>query len=608
MLNILGWSESTTCLVILAAVVVLFISNRIPIGIVAIGAALALYFTGILGLNQVLIGFGDPVVIFIATLFIVSEGLDATGVTTWVGQQLIAQAGQSQTRLLVLTMLLVAGLSALISPNGSVAALLPVVVVTAIRLGRSPGLLLMPLAFAAHAGSLLVLTGTPVSVLVSEAAVEAGEQGFGYFTFALVGIPLLLGTMAIVVLFGPRVLPQRTAKSIPPNLSDYARTIRKHYRLPEGLVRLRVESDSPLVGTPRSTLDLRPFPDTTLVGVHAGGGGPPATELFEADDILIVRGKADSVRKLTDDKLLAPHSEPAAPPIADSLISGEFGVAEIVIPPRSGSIGTPVFPGMVTSSGDLVILAVQRQGEDLGPHESLLRVGDTLLVEGTWDALEASTDDSDILVVDSPELVRRQAVPMGPGAGRAIAVLVAFVALLASGAVPAAIAGLLAACAMVLLGAVTVNQAYRAVSWTTIVLLGGMIPLSHAIQETGAAELIAQALVRGVGGAGPQALLIGLVLLTIVLGQLISNMTTALIVIPIALSAATAMEVSGRPLLMAVNVAAAAALLTPVATPANMMVMGPGGYLFNDYWKLGLPVLLWFLVVATVLVPLIWRF
>jgi di/tricarboxylate transporter len=575
---------------------------------VAIGAALSLYFTGILTLNQALAGFGDPVVVFIASLFVVSAALDATGVTTWAGQQLIARVGDSQTRLLVFTMLLAAALSALISPNGAVAALMPMVVILAIRLERSPSLLLMPLAFAAHAGSLLVLTGTPINVLVSEAAVDAGEQGFGFFEFGLAGVPLLLGTIAIVVLFGQRLLPRRTARSIPPNLSDYARTMLKHYRLPKGLVRLRVEHGSPLVGMPRSALDLHAYPGTTLVGVNADGGGPAATAQFAADDILVLRGEADTIQHLAERHVLAPSAEPAAANVADSLITGEFGVAELVIPPRSAAIGMPIFPGMVTSSGELVILAVQRQGEDLGPSEATLAVGDTLLVQGSWDALEANEDDADVLVVDSPEIVRRQAVPMGPGAGRAVGVLLAMVVLLATGAVPAAVAALLAACALVLLGVLSVNQAYRAISWTTIVLVGGMIPLSHALQTTGAAEQIAQGLVRLVGDAGPYPLLIGLVLITAALGQLISNTATALVMIPIALSAAAAFGVSGRPLLMAVDVMSAAALLTPVATPGNMMVMGPGGYTFGDYSKLGLPIMLWFMLIAIVLVPLIWRF
>jgi Na+/H+ antiporter NhaD/arsenite permease-like protein len=174
------------------------------------------YATGVLDLHESLAGFGDPAVIFIASLFVVSAGLDASGVTAWAGQLLIARAGQSRIRLLVLTMTLVALLTALISINGAVAALLPVVVVMAVRIGRSPSQLLMPLAFSAHAGSLLALTGTPVNVLVSEAAADHGLAPFSFFEFAVAGIPLLLGTIAIVVFFGQRLLPDRKGRMIPP--------------------------------------------------------------------------------------------------------------------------------------------------------------------------------------------------------------------------------------------------------------------------------------------------------------------------------------------------------------------------------------------------------
>jgi di/tricarboxylate transporter len=210
-------------------------------------------------------------------------------------------------------------------------------------------------------------------------------------------------------------------------------------------------------------------------------------------------------------------------------------------------------------------------------------------------------------VVDSPELVRR-AVPLGEGAKRAIAVLVAMVVLLATGAVPPAAAGLLAACALVGSGVLTPEQAYRGVSWTTVILVAGMIPLSTAMIASGAAGQLADRLVDVVGGAGPYALLAGLVALTMVFGQLISNVATALIVIPIAVSAAADMDVSVKPVLMAVAVAAAASFLTPVATPANLMVMEPGGYRFGDYWRLGLPLALLFAAVAIVVVPVFWAF
>jgi di/tricarboxylate transporter len=519
-------SDETITFVVLGAAVVVFVWDRFPVGIVAIGVALALWATGVLGLDQALAGFGDPAVIFIASLFVVTEGLEAAGVTSWAGEQLIAHVGESRVRLLVLTMTLVAVLTALISVNGAVAALAPVAVVAAVRLRRTPSQLLMPVAFSAHAGSLLVLTGSPVNVVVSSAADDAGVGRFGYFSFALVGLPLLVATIAVVLLLGERLLPVRTARVVPPDFSQHARTLVDQYDL----------------------------------DVSSG-----------------------------------------------ELMTRRSGAAEVVIPPRSALIGESVFPGMVTESGDLVVMAAQRRGEEL-PPEQPLAVGDTLLLHGTWAALDEHLQDPEVLVVHSPDRVRRQAVPLGPGARRTIAVLAGMVILLATGAVPPAVAGLLAAGALVLLGVLTSEQAYRGISWTTVVLVGGMISLSTAMTETGAAQKLADGLVDVVGDAGPHALVFGVVLLTVVLGQLISNMATALIMIPIAVSAAGELDISAKPVLMAVAVAAAASFLTPVATPANLMVMAPGGYRFTDYWKLGLPLLVLFVLVATFLVPVFWAF
>jgi len=288
------------------------------------------------------------------------------------------------------------------------------------------------------------------------------------------------------------------------------------------------------------------------------------------------------------------------------LLTRRSGVAEVVVPPRSELVGDIAFPGMVTESGDLVVLAVQRKAEEL-TGDTTLAVGDTLLLQGTWGALEEHLDDPDVLVVDKPQLVRRQ-IPLGPGAKRALVVLAAMVVVLATGALPPAVAGLLAAGALVVGRVLTIDEAYRGISWTTVVLVAGMIPLSTAMTESGAAAKLADALVDVVGDAGPHALLFGLFLLTAVLGQLISNMATALIVIPIALEAVKDVDVSARPVVMCVTVAAAAALITPVATPANLMVLEPGGYRFGDYWKLGLPLLVLYGAVAIFLVPVIWGF
>ena len=213
-----------------------------------------------------------------------------------------------------------------------------------------------------------------------------------------------------------------------------------------------------------------------------------------------------------------------------------------------------------------------------------------------------------MLVVNSPDLVRRQALPMGPGAVPTLAVLAAMVVLLATGMVPAAIAGLLAAGAVLLLGVLSVDEIYRAINWTTVILVGAMMPLSTAITETGAAKLLADGLICVVGAAGPRALLAGLFVLTAVLGQVISNTATALIIIPISVVGGRRDGRVAAAGADGVAVAAAAAFLTPVATPTNLMVMEPAGYRFGDYWKFGLPMMLWFFVVAVGLVPVIWPF
>jgi di/tricarboxylate transporter len=284
------------------------------------------------------------------------------------------------------------------------------------------------------------------------------------------------------------------------------------------------------------------------------------------------------------------------------------GVAEVVIPPRSGLIGRTAFPGMVTESGDLVMIAIQRAGEQLGPGEVTLAAGDSILVRGTWEALSTHLVGDEVLTVDYPDAVRRQVVPLGIGAIESLVVLAGMVILLATGAVPPAVAALLAAGLLIMLRVISIDHAYRAISWTTVILVAGMIPLSTAMQTTGAARQLADGLIRIVGDAGPYALLLGLFVLVAVLGQLISNTATALIVIPIAVTSAAELDVSARPVLMAVNVAATAALLTPIATPANLMVMEPGGYRFGDYWKLGLPLMGWYAVIAILIVPQIWQF
>ncbi|GLJ81158.1 hypothetical protein GCM10017586_28410 [Microbacterium imperiale] len=427
---------------ILAAAIVAFLSARVPLEIVAVGVALALWATGVLTLPEALAGFGDPTVLFIASLFVLASALDTSGVTRWVGSVILARAGTRRGRILLWVGGIVAVLTALISINGAVAALIPVAAVIARRAKVPTSQLMIPLAFVASAASLLTLTGTPVNVVVSDlAATEAGRP-FGFFEFALVGIPLVAATIAVIIVLGPRLLP------------------------------------------------------------HHGPDAAPATH----------------TERETETLSLLPESV------------------------RTGAVTT---------------------------------VTDTRL---------------------------------GRGSRRTLVITAAMVVLLATGVAPPAVAGLAAAAAVVATRVVRLPDLYHGISWTTLVLIAGMIPLSVAFLETGAADVVAAGLLSVVGEADPHLALLVVCVAVVVLGQFISNVATVLIIAPVAASIAATLEVSALPFLMALTVAGAASFLTPVATPANLMVMAPGGYRFGDYWRLGLPLAALFLVAAVLYVPLIWRF
>ena len=507
---------------ILCGAILVFLLNKIPPAIVAVGVALALFLTGALPFEEVIAGFGDPLVIYLAGLFVVSEALDATGVTAWAGQQLVRRIGRNQAIVLVALMLLSALLTALISVNGAVAALVPVAVMLATRLKAPPSQMLIPLAFAAHAGSMLTLLGTPINLLVSDLAVEAGARPFGFFEFAIVGVPLLTGVILLSIFLGPTLLPHRTPPSAPKDLSEHAETLASTYQLDPGAAR------------------------------------------FSVDD----------------------------------------GAIEIVIPPRSPFIGDDVHPGMPTESGDLIIVAVNRAGKHL--ERAQLQVGDVLVMRGTWDALEARAVDVGILPVDRPDAVRRQSVHLGLRSWISITVLAVMCTLLALNALPPAVIVLAAASVLVGARVITVNHAQASISLPTLVIVAGMTPLSTAMQTSGLADALSGWLVNTFGNSSPYLLLAAIVIIVLVLGQFLSNLATVLIVAPVAIAVSETAGISPLPMMMAITVAGAASFLTPVATAGNLMVQEPGAYRFGDYWRLGLPCLLFFGAVAVFFVPVVW--
>lgn len=601
-------SDQTTTLLILAAAVVIFVLNKLPVGTVALGVSLALWLSGVVTIEQAVGGFGSTTVVLIAALFVVAEGLNNAGVTTWAGQMLASKSRGSKGRLLIMLMVTVAVLTAMITTNGSVAALVPMVVALAVQFSIRPSKVLMPLAFAAHAGSLLVLTASPVNVLTLEAARESGLGEFNFFSFTLVGVPLLIGTIVLILLVGNKLLPDREPTTALKDLSDLPTTLKKQYLAEDKLGRFWASDTSRLTGKQVDRLNAELPDNLHLLGVRSGGQSAAMDATVRAGDELLVRGSAESLQRFAIEEGLSLDTDTAGA-FSSGLVTRDTGIAEILISPRSRYIGDDVYPGMITESGKLVVFGVRRGIEEFDSGRTIrLEAGDSLLLYGSWTDLEKQTRDPDVILVDSPEAIRRQTVALGRSAYPALGILLGMVLLMSLDLTPPVVATLLAAIAMVLARVLTPDQAHRSINWPTLIIVGGMTPLSIAITESGAAETISHQIVRIVGGGSPYILLLGLFVVSAVLGQMISNTATALIILPIALTVAVDAGINPLTVLMCVNVAFAGAFLTPIATPANLMVMEPGGYQFGDYWKLGLVLMALYGVVAVLLVPQIWRF
>jgi di/tricarboxylate transporter len=597
--------ESTVVLLIIAAGVLLFIWNRIPAVVVGLLMILVFFLTGVLDLREAVGGFGDPVVVMVFGLFVVAAGLETAGVTTWAGQKLVKASKGSVGIAFFFLFLIASVMTAVIGFIAACAALIPVTVVLALRLNIPTSQLMMPLAFTIHAASMLTLLGTPINVIALGAAQDAGSN-INFFEFALIGIPLVAGSVVIIMLTRKFLLPHHNGDSMPQDFSGYAMTLVQQYRLDDGLHHLIVHKGSPLVGkakadwVPGGSLVLKAIQDPKTFA-------PIQRSQFAEGDILLVRGDGEETAKLAQTLDLGIRCD-ETDSLSDTLVNRESGLAEVVLPPQSGLIGKTFFPGMATPDGDLMILGINRSGEEIGFKPVVLQAGDSLLLQGTWKALDQRLATPHVLQVNSPDLVRRQTVALSGPARQAVSILVAMVGMLASGLFPPAITALICAVAMILFGVITMPQVYKMVDWNTCLLIGAMIPIATAMQKTGVDVIIAENLVESIGHMGPLALMAGLFLTTAILCQFLANTATALVMLPPTVAAAAQLGISPMPFIIAVAVASQAAFFTPVATPNNLMIMGPGGYKFGSYWKFGLPLFVWWFVATMVIVPLVWKF
>jgi di/tricarboxylate transporter len=623
-------SDMTITFVILGLTMAMFVWGKFQPDLVAVGSLLALYLTNIVTLEEAFSGFANPTVIMIASLFIVGEGLSRTGVTAIFGDKLIGSAHDSKLRLLVLAMVATAVLSGFISNSGTVATLMPAVVVAAWGVRSTPAMYLMPVAFAANAGGLLTLTGTPPNIVASDALRAAGFEEFGFFEFSLIGIPLLVVGVAYMSTIGRRLLPTHATGSAPVVLDKEVDELAAVYSLNGELYRMRVRKASALRGESLRSADIRKRFGVTVLQIRTHeidpseesaasvvrhrldefatdrSALPDPDRIIERNDILIVSGTPEQVRRLEIEMMLGVLPIIDAPATLSDLISQELGLAEVILTPRSSYIGRTIQEGVIGRSFGVLVLGIRRGDRQLSVTDTL-QFGDALLIRGTWKAIARMAEERrNFVVVGQPDEIATQVTSLTRKSWMAVGILGAMVVLMVLGTVPVSVASMLAAGAMLVAGCLTKTQAYRAVSWSTVILIGAMIPMAVALDTTGGARQIADALVSTLGSIGPVPLLAGIFLVTTAFSQVISNTASAVLMAPIALSAASGLGVSPRPMMMALAVGASSAFLTPIGTAPNIMVMAPGGYTFRHYIKVGGPLLVLFVITSVVLIPVIW--
>jgi len=613
---------------ILVVAVFLFVTERLRVDVVALSVVVALMATGILDTAEALSGFANPAVLTIAALFVVGGSVLHTGLAGTIGRSVLRVSGSSEPRILVAVMVTAALLSAVMSDTGTVAVMLPAIVALGVSAGIPPSQLLMPLAFGALLGGASTLIGTPPNIIVSDLLAEHGREPFQFFSFTPVGLSLLAIGVVYMLVVGRRMLPRDRAKA-EPSLAATPKELMELYRLPDNLFRLRVRRGSGAVDRTIGDLRLRSDHDVTVLeilrpveprpvlrfGPSALRRPAPATEQVMPtadtelllDDVLIVEGAAEDVWHAA--AALNLGVQPAEPADEEALIDEEAGIAEVVLPPRSELLGRTL-PEVHFGRRYLVtVLGISRPGTDraLDLDTAELQFGDVLLVQGPWsNILGLKEHRRDFVVMGQPEAM------LGPPARSkapvALAILLGMVVLIATNAMSVAGASLLAALLMVLTGCLTMDRAYEAIDWRSVVLIAGMISMSVALEKVELVDLVAHGLTSSLGSVGPLAVMAGLFLLTSGFTQVLSNTATTVLIAPIGMAAAVELRVEPHAFLMAVAIAASMAFATPVASPVNTLVMGAGEYRFSDYLRVGLPLTLVTLAVTLLVVPLLFPF
>lgn len=617
----------TITLLILVLSALLFVIGRFRSDLIAVCTLLSLVLSGILSPEEALSGFSNPIVIMMAGLFVVGGGIFTTGLAQRVGGGILQLAGSGETRLLVWLMLATSFVGAFVSNTGTVALMMPIVVSMARGAGVSPARFLMPLAFAGSLGGMLTLIGTPPNLIVRDTLAAAGYDAPTFFTFTPIGIVCVGMGIACLIPLSRRFLMGKDKEDTRRKQQKTLEELAEEYRLTKGLRRLRVVSDSPACGQTVRQLAIRSRYGVNVIEVrrtHAPGGNSLIRQVtqyaltdepLQPGDVLFVTGGEEGVALLAGELRLQKLRGTGA---AKRLAFYDVGMAEVLLLPNSSIVGRRVADTNLRNHYGINILGVRRHEDYLveGLPEVKLHAGDVLLVQGPWDNLARLAEspngwDVDGWVVMGVPQAQAARVTLDYKAPVAALIMLAMVAGMAFDWVPIdpVTAVMLAGVAMVMTGCVRgVEGAYKSINWESIILFAAMLPMSTALEKTGASAYISEGLVGIVGDSGPHVLLAAIYLATSLLTFFISNTVTAVLMAPITLASAQAQGVSAVPMLMAVTVAASACFASPFSTPPNALVMSAGGYQAIDYIKVGLPLQIIIGIVMVMVLPLLFPF
>ncbi len=587
--------------VVLIAAMVLLVRERPPVDLVALGIIVVLMVAGILLPEEALAGLAHPAPITVAALLIAGQGLVRTGALESLTERMVQLTGGNSSVILLLVLLITGGFSTVVNNTPVVVLVIPVVMAISAQYRLSSSKFLLPVSYVSILAGTSTLIGTSTNIIVSDLSGELGHGEIEIFELSVLGVPLGLVGALLLFFLAPRLLPDVRAPLFEARGAD---DVKRHY-----ISELLIPEQSPLNGQAnvRAALAERysgvevyeVIGEDGICGPHAGSC--PA----RSGDVLLVKASADDLAHMLEEKLVVlPKGEDGTE--ARPFEKGSL-IVELIVPPGSSVVGSWLSHSLLGPDPQLHILGVLRRRVHYSQQKWIrlqLRVGDIILVQAPLEHIERLREQTDLIVVEDVvrTIVNRRLAPLAAG------IFGAMVLAASTGLSSILVASLAAAFLMIATGCLALRDAYTAIDQKILLLIIGTLALGAALMKTGAAELYARTLLSLVGNASPQLVLAVIVVLTSVLSHFLSNNATAVLAVPIAISAALEMGVDPRPFVIGICFGASACFATPIGYQTNLLVYGPGGYRALDYFKLGMPLNLLVWIGASLFIPLLWPF